>query len=112
MATIANLKVDQGADFATTINLNNLDGTDFNLTGYTVASQMAKSYASTTKTTITASITDAATGAIQLSLTNAQTGALAQGRYVYDVEITQTSGGAKTRVIEGQITVFPQVTSI
>ena len=109
MATIANLKVDQGADFATTINLNNLDGTDFNLTGYTVASQMAKSYASTTKT---ASITDAATGAIQLSLTNAQTGALTQGRYVYDVEVTQTSGNVKTRVIEGQITVFPQVTSI
>ena len=112
MATIANLKVDQGADFATTINLNNLDGTDFNLTGYTVASQMAKSYASTTKTTITASITDAATGAIQLSLTHAQTGALTQGRYVYDVEVTQTSGNIKTRVIEGQITVFPQATSI
>ena len=112
MATIANLKVDQGADFATTINLNTLDGTDFNLTGYTVAAQMAKSYASATKTTITASITDAATGAIQLSLTNAQTGALTQGRYVYDVEVTQTSGNVKTRVIEGQITVFPQVTSI
>ena len=111
MATIANLKVDQAADFATTINMNNLHGTDLNLTGYTVASQMAKSYASTTKTTITASITDAATGAIELSLSNTQTAALAQGRYVYDVEITQTSGGAKTRVIEGQITVFPQVTS-
>ena len=112
MATIANLKVDQGADFATTINLNNLDGTDFNLTGYTVKSQMAKSYASATKIDITASITNATTGAIQLSLTNTETGALAQGRYVYDVEVTQTSGGAKTRVIEGQITVFPQVTSI
>ena len=68
MATIANLKVDQGADFATTINLNNLDGTDFNLSGYTVKSQMAKSYASTTKIDITAAITNAATGAIQLSL--------------------------------------------
>jgi len=111
MATIANLKVDQGADFATTINLNNLDGTDFNLTGYTVKSQMAKSYASATKIDITAAITNAATGAIQLSLTNTETGALAQGRYVYDVEVTQTSGNVKTRVIEGQITVFPQVTS-
>ena len=57
MATIANLKVDQGADFATTINLDNLDGTNFDLAGYTVKSQMAKTYASTTKTTITASIT-------------------------------------------------------
>ena len=36
---------------------------------------------------------------------------LKKAEYVYDVEITQTSGGVKTRVIEGQITVFPQVTS-
>ena len=46
-----------------------------------------------------------------LIMSNYATSALAAGRYVYDVEITQTSGGAKTRVIEGQITVHPQVTS-
>ena len=111
MATIANLQIDQGANFATTVNLTNLDSTDFNLTGYTVASQMARTYTSATKTTITAAINNAATGEIALSLTNTQTSALNSGRYVYDVEITQTSGGAKTRVIEGQITVHPQVTS-
>ena len=32
------------------------------------------------------------------------------GRYVYDVEITKTSTGYKTRVIEGQVTVNPGVT--
>jgi hypothetical protein len=111
MAALANLQIDQGANFSATVNVNNLDGTDFGLSGYTVASQMARSYASATKTTITAAINNATTGEIVLSLTAAQTGALTAGRYVYDVEITQTSSGTKTRVIEGQITVYPQVTS-
>ena len=78
---------------------------------YTVKSQLAKTYASATKTTITTAINNASTGEIILSLTNTQTSALSAGRYVYDVEITQTSSGTKTRVIEGQITVYPQVTS-
>tara|TARA_Y100001937_G_C7099610_1_gene321834 strand:+ start:320 stop:658 length:339 start_codon:yes stop_codon:yes gene_type:complete len=112
MATIANLQIDQGSDFTTTINLDNIDGTDFDLSGFTVKSQMAKTYASSTKTTISSTISNATAGEITLSLTNAQTTALAAGRFVYDVEITQTSGGAVTRVIEGQITVHPQVTSI
>ena len=72
---------------------------------------MARSYASATKTDITAAVNNASTGTIGLSLTAAQTGALTSGRYVYDVELTQTSSGNKTRVIEGQITVYPQVTS-
>ena len=105
MATIANLTIDQGANFSATINLNNLDATDFSLSGYSVKSQMARSYASATKTN------NASTGEIILSLTHTQTGSLTSGRYVYDVEITQTSSGTKTRVIEGQITVYPQVTS-
>ena len=111
MATIANLQIDQGADFTTTVNLNNLDGSDFNLSGYTAKCQMAKTYTSATKTTITATISNATSGEITLAMTSSATTALSQGRYVYDVEITQTSGGAKTRVIEGQITVHPQVTS-
>ena len=111
MAAIANLQIDQGANWDTTVNVNNLSGEDFDLTGYTVKSQMARSYASATKTDITAAVNNASTGTIGLSLTAAQTGALTSGRYVYDVELTQTSSGNKTRVIEGQITVYPQVTS-
>ena len=45
-----------------------------------------------------------------MSLTADQTGALAEGRYVYDLEILQTSSSTITRVIEGIITVRPQVT--
>ena len=97
MATIANLQIDQGSDFTTTINLDNIDGTDFDLSGFTVKSQMAKTYASSTKTTISSTISNATAGEITLSLTNAQTTALAAGRFVYDVEITQTSGGGSNQ---------------
>ena len=51
------------------------------------------------------------TGKIALNIPRWTTSLLKSGRYVYDVEITQTSSGTKTRVIEGQITVYPQVTS-
>jgi len=35
---------------------------------------------------------------------------LEEGRYVYDLEILQTSSSTITRVIEGIITIRPQVT--
>ena len=44
-----------------------------------------------------------------ITLTDTQTTALESGRYVYDVVITSGSG-AKTRVVEGQVTVNPSVT--
>ena len=74
---------------------------------------MAKGYASTrTRTNLTSVIgSDASAGIVALSLTAAQTAALDAERYVYDVEITQTSTGTVTRVIEGLITVRPNVTT-
>jgi hypothetical protein len=47
-------------------------------------------------------------GVITLSLTNAQTANLVAGRYVYDVEISD--GTTISRVVEGIITVTPNVT--
>ena len=64
---------------------------------------------SSTSTAFTASISNASAGEITISLTDSQTTSLEAGRYVYDVLIT-ASGGAKTRVVEGQVTVNPSVT--
>jgi hypothetical protein len=114
MAAIANLRIDQGATFSTDVTVTGTDGSAFNLTGYTAAAKMAKGYASTrTRTALTTAIaTDRSTGVITLSLTADQTNTLdAPARYVYDVEITQTSDSTITRVIEGIITVSPSVTT-
>ena len=113
MAAIANLTVDQGATFTSDVTVKDANGNPFNLTGYTALARMAKGYSSTrTRTIITCTVAaDATTGVVTLSLTSTQTAALDAERYVYDLEITQTSSGNVTRVIEGIISVRPQVTT-
>ena len=111
MAAIANLTEDQGTSFTSDVTVKDANGNPFDLTGYTAVDKMAKGFASTrTRTTITTTIAaDATTGVVTLSLTSTVTAGLDAERYVYDLEITQTSSGNVTRVIEGIITVRPQV---
>lgn len=111
MATISNLFVDAGTTYSNIITVSASNGQALNLTGYTVASQMRKSYSSSTVHTFTASVYDAATGKIRLQLSPTQSEAIPAGRWLYDVEITSPSG-SKTRVIEGIVTVTPQITQI
>ena len=113
MAAIANLIVDQGANFSSDVTVKDANGNAFDLTGYTTQAKMAIGYASTrTRTNLTSVIaTDAASGVVALAMTATQTAALDAERYVYDVEITETSTGTVTRVIEGLITVRPNVTT-
>ena len=114
MAATANLRIEQGATFSSDVTVKDTNGSAFDLTGYTAAAKMALGYASTrTRTTISTAIaSDATTGVITISLTADQTSPLdAPARYVYDVEITKTSDSTVTRVIEGIITVSPNVTT-
>ena len=111
MAARANLVIDQGTSFSSDVTVKDLNANAFDLTGYTAAAKMAKGYESTkTRSTITATISSSpGTGLVDLTMTASETSALSSGRYVYDLEITQTSSGNVTRVIEGIITVTPQV---
>jgi hypothetical protein len=111
MATISNLYVDAGATYSNIITVTASNGQFLNLTGYTVASQMRKSYQSSTSYAFTASVYDAINGKIRLQLTPSQSEAIPAGRWLYDVEITSTTG-TKTRVVEGIVTVNPQITQI
>ena len=109
MASISNIFIDQGATFTTTVTVTDANGDAVNLSGYSVAAQIRKSHQSTSSVAFTASVSDASSGEITISLTPTQTAALEAGRFVYDVVIT-ASGGTKTRVVEGQVTVNPSVT--
>ena len=114
MAARANLRIDRGATFSSDVTVTDTDGTAFDLTGYIAAAKMALVYASTrTRVTLTTQInSDPTTGIITISLTADQTKTLeAPARYVYDIEITKTSDSTVTRVIEGIITVSPDVTT-
>lgn len=109
MATISNLFVDAGSDYSTIITVASASGAPLNLSGYSTRSQMRKSYNSSTVYDFNASIYDAGFGKIKLNLTATQSELIPAGRWLYDVEIT-SSTGAKTRVVEGIVTVTPQIT--
>ena len=109
MAIVSNLTVDQGTTFSANVDVSDDSGNAQNLTGYSVAGQIRKSYDSSGYTAFTAAITNAAQGTINISLAPTVTNGLTAGRYVYDVEIT-SGGGVVTRVLEGQVEVTPGVT--
>ena len=107
MAGITNIVIDQGTTFDLTINVTSDDGSPTDLTDYTISSQIRKSYYTNTYTDFTTSKVNL-TGEITLSLTSTQTSALKAGRYVYDVEMA--SAAETVRVMEGIVTVTPEVT--
>ena len=109
MAIYANLVVDQGSDFSSFITLEDTAGATVDLTGYSAAGMVRRTYKSSTAVSFTTSIPDPSSGEIKIQLSAAQTTAMKAGRYVYDLEIT-SSGGAVSRVVEGQLEVNPGVT--
>jgi hypothetical protein len=104
------LTIDQGTSFQTSVSLTNDDQTAIDVTNYGFSSQIRKSYYSSNATAnLTITVSDAANGNVVLSIDAANTANIKAGRYLYDLLMTDT-GGVKTRVIEGIITVTPQVT--
>ena len=110
MAAKANIVVDQGADFSTTITVTDANGDIVDLSGYTAEGQIRKHYTSSTKIDFVTSFgTPRTDGLLTLSLSAANTAAMEAGRYVYDVNLT-SSGGTVSRMVEGICTVTPRVT--
>lgn len=109
MATKANLIIDQGATFTTTVNLTDTNGDPIDLTGYTGAAQMRKSYTSSSAAATFTVATGGANGSITLSLSANATANISGGRYLYDVELTDASNTV-SRVFEGIVTVNPNIT--
>lgn len=108
MATKANLVIDQGATWNSTVTLTDPDGNYIDLSSYTGAAQMRKHYTSSTAIVFTVQL-GGANGTITLSLSANATGNVSAGRYLYDVELTDSSGTI-SRVFEGTVTVNPNVT--
>lgn len=107
MATKVNLVVDQGATFTTSITFADEGGNGINFSTYTGTAQMRKHYTSSNSTAFSVSMSS--NGLITLALSANQTGSLVAGRYVYDLEVVDTSN-VVSRLIEGIVTVTPQVT--
>jgi hypothetical protein len=108
MATKANITIDQGTTFSTTITLADEDNVLIDLTGYTANSQIRKHYSSSNSQSFSVTL-GGIQGTMTLSLTSTQTSNLIAGRYVYDVELTSSSN-VVSRIVEGIVTVTPEVT--
>jgi hypothetical protein len=108
MAIKANLVIDQGTTFQTSINVTDDNEVAVDLTNYSANAQMRKYYTSLTSYAFTTSISPTL-GIVTLSMNANTTGSIAPGRYMYDCELTDPNG-AITRLVEGIVTVTPGVT--
>jgi hypothetical protein len=109
VAVYSELIVEQYANFSTTINVEDVQGDAVNLFNYSAASQMRKSYYSSTANSFNVVVSDASTGELTISMTAANTANLTPGRYLYDLTITSPEN-VTTRVVEGIVNVLPGVT--
>lgn len=129
MAHYEDLTIDQGSDVVIQLELMNPDGTrkllinwdsDAGSFGayYLMRGKIKKSYNSNDSAelfAITAFNPTNQENLLQLSLTNTQTTRMKAGRYVYDIELEGTDSatglGVVERILEGKLTISPQVTT-
>jgi hypothetical protein len=113
-AGIYNFTIDQGSTWTLQLIYKDPNGTPINLTGYTAKMQVRRKFDSSTAVLTLTSLPGGGititgiTGTIDLLATDEQTEVIEGGLYVYDLELN--NGGAITRLIQGQITISPQVT--
>jgi hypothetical protein len=108
MAQIQNIYIDQGTTFSLSLIVNDQVGDVKNLTDYTAAAQMRKSYYTNTSIDFNADVSLPEEGEVTISLTAEETSAIKAGRYVYDIEISNED--ETLRVLEGIVVINPEVT--
>ena len=108
---VNNITINAGETFSQPLTILNSSGSVVNLTGYAASSMIRKHAESNTKTAdFTVSITNASQGIITLGLSSTTSGGIKEGRYVYDVLLTD-SASLKSIVVEGMVLVRTGITT-
>ena len=112
---VYDILVDQGATLLRSIGLKSSAKAIVTLTGYTAIMQIRETIASTTTILLLTNANggleiNASAGTVLIIATPAQTAALTPGKYVYDLEVTETATGTVTKIIQGNLTVRAEVT--
>ena len=106
-----NLVISTRTDFTSTFKVVRPDKSNFDFTGYTGSSSMAKSASIGSSTGVagnfTVGFTSAAGGEFKLTMAKSLTGGLNPGRYVWDILVG--SGTTVYRLAEGNVTVISGV---
>lgn len=114
MAEKANIYLDKGSDFTTTINVVDTNSVSVNMAAYTITSTIQASHTNTqinaaSASTLSFTTAGYANGSVVLSLTDTQTDYLVDDkRYVYDVKVT--TGSTTTKLVEGYLQARASVT--
>lgn len=114
MPAFLELFLDQGTTFIRDITLtDDYNGANINLVNHTVTCNARKSYSAFSQSAnadivFNTQLLDPQNGLIRISQTAANTANYYPRRYFYDILVTD-SGGTKTRVLEGTLTVTPSV---
>lgn len=110
MAQFVELELDQGTDFNFDLDLTTDSRVPINVADYTFSSSIRKSYYSSSVTAnLTLSVINTANGNISFTLNAATTSNIKAGRYLFDVKQIDNVN-TTTRLVEGIITINPQVT--
>ena len=105
-----NLIIYKHTDFEQTFVLEDSQSNSAkDLTGFTGSCKMQRTLNLGSLTAFNLSFTNRALGKLRISLSNAQTANIEEGKYFYELMLTD-SGGVVERVIEGQVIVKHPVT--
>jgi len=109
-AATYDLVIDQGSDFAIDLTVTE-SGTAKNLTGYSGRAQLRTTHAASSATaSFTVTVVNASTGKLKMEMQAATTSGITAGRYVYDMEIHTANDATVKRLIQGSVTINPEVT--
>lgn len=114
-AGVWNTIIDQGSMWTLQITYEDPNSTPINITGYTAEMQL-RSLPSDLTPALTLSsangdiVITGAQGIISITASSQQTGAVDEGTYYYDLEITDPVSNEVTRIIQGQVVVSAEVT--
>jgi hypothetical protein len=109
MTTEVNFEIEQGSTFLRTMSVIDNNNTPVDLTTYTLAGQLRRSYSSSEFIDFDIVILNPVLGRIAVSLTGLVTATLTHSKYVFDVNATNADD-VILRIMEGLITVSPNVT--
>jgi hypothetical protein len=112
MSQYRNIVIEQGESWHMTVYVTDVRGRSLDLTDYTVAMSMKKSYSSKQSIPFHAEITDAIKGEINIWMDETETVLLQPIRYVYDCIVNgnlSSTDPIVIRFMEGIVTVTPSV---
>ena len=114
-AGIWNTIIDQGSMWTLQVIYQDPNSAPINITGYSAKMQLRSlpddPTPALTLSTATGDITiNGSQGIINITASSTETGAVDEGTYYYDLEITDPVSNEVTRIIQGQVVVSAEVT--